>query len=316
MKSIQGVSIWKILGSFLVLTLCLSEAQSGQTEETIEVVRRPKGILKMSSSMQGLSSDSSLDQSPEKTSPQKRVEFSADTVGGEEPNPYLIKSTPPVIAAGEEPNPYLIKRPPHKAEEEPNPFSTEMWESIRTYKILIAWMPLFSVPFVNDVISLATAFFGGLPPYKGFNFPIVQRIDRFSGMFIYTTLKSSLALILTAKVYGLLGKKIHSKILASKNHEESNLPPFIKDLITSIQRNQYRVNDQTEEASYWESTRRLYLLSLPLLLLGPVTNYLGYSSYTGYDLFLTTLNLTALFLTHYPYFEQRITPPPVKLRKD
>ena len=28
MKSIQGVSIWKILGSFLVLTMCLSEAHS------------------------------------------------------------------------------------------------------------------------------------------------------------------------------------------------------------------------------------------------------------------------------------------------
>ena len=292
MKSIQGVSIWKILGSFLVLTLCLSEARSGQTEETMEVVRRPKGILKVDSAP-GLSSGSSLDKdTPVKAPSPTRVAFSADTVGGDRPSPYLIKRPPPFI----------------EAEEELKPFSTELWDVIKTYKTLMAWIPLFSVPFIKNGINLATALFGELPPCEGFGFAILQRIGWVGGSFISSTFKFSLALILTAKVSGLLGKKIHSSILASKNHEESNLPPFIRDLITSIQRNQYQVNDQTEEASYWESTRRLYLLSLPLLLVGPVTNYLGYSGYMGYDLFLMSLNLTALFLTHYPYFEQRITP--------
>ena len=127
MKSIQGVSIWKILGSFLVLTLCLSEARSGQTEETMEVVLRPtpKGILKMPPSppsVQGLSSDSasSLDQeTPVKAPSPKRVGFSADTVGGDRPNPYLIK------------------RPAATAEqEELKPFSTELWDVIPFSQII------------------------------------------------------------------------------------------------------------------------------------------------------------------------------------
>ena len=134
MKSIQSVSIWKILGSFLVLTLCLSEAQSGDGIVHEELALGGGGRVV-------------LEEVPSGEQVQQE-----NAEGGSSLRQRNVGSGQAASALGEQDvNAGL-------------PLPLQRQNSSGPVQILKYWVPLFSVPFAGDVKNFILACLGDLPP--------------------------------------------------------------------------------------------------------------------------------------------------------
>ncbi len=299
MKSIQGVSIWKILGSFLVLTMCLSEAHSSDGSPLEQ--EKPKSALVASISHE---------ENPPASA------HSSDEAALREQIHSLIASGRIVLEAvrsdehvqeektGDE---SLLRRRNVRGAQagsvlekdgqdmpEGAPLQLQRLKPASSTRVLRYWVPLFSVPFMGDVKNFISACLGDLPPCPDCFF-LSQRLGLLRDAVLYPPIRIGGAFVLSFEVAGLLGELTHSTILAVELDKRGSYPDFMKDIISQVQDNQKSITDaQAKKPSYWQKTLPFYKLSLPLLSLG------AYASYAGWPFMSTLMSLSAFLFAQYP----------------
>ena len=326
MKSIQGVSIWKILGSFLVLTMCLSEAHSSDGSplekerpvpalvasvghgDILPVAAHSSDVLEQEKPKSALvASVSHGDILP--VAAHSRDEAALDEAALREQIHTLIASGKIVFEAvssggrdqeekagvrrrGAQAGPVLEEDGQDMPEGAP--LQLQRLKPSSSTRVLRYWVPLFSVPFMGDVKNFILACLGDLPPCPDCFF-LSQRLGLLRDAVLYPPIRIGGAFILSIEVAGLLGELTHSTILAVELDKRGSYPDFMKDIISQVQDNQKSITDaQAKKPSYWQKTLPFYKLSLPLLSLG------AYASYAGWPFMSTLMSLSAFLFAQYP----------------
>jgi len=299
MKSIQGVSIWQILGSFLVLTMCLSEIHSSDGSA---LEKEKPGLALVASSISHeeippvaahLSDEAALREQIHSLIASGRIVFEAvpsgEHVQEEKAGGGLLRRR---NVEGAQAGSVLEEDGKDMAEGEP--LQLQRLRPTSSTRVLRYWAPLFSVPFMGDVKNFIFACLGDLPPCADCFF-FSQRLGLLRDAVLYPPIRIGGAFVLSFEVGGLLGEFAHSTILAVELNKKGSYPEFLQGIIAQVQDNQKSITDaQAKKPSYWKKTGPFYQLSLPFLALG------AYASYSGWTFMSTLMSLSAFMFAQYP----------------